>query len=189
MGDPVTMAMIGASAGALLNKDDPLKGAMLGAAGGYGGATMLGGSAMLGGGAAAGMPGVGAAGSVAPGAFGAPAANVTAAGVAPSMSTIFANPTSALGGATQNFVSGPSTGRIASSLYQPTFMEKVTGGLDSIGQYAQQNPVLTQMALQNAQSLLQQQPQQPLPPNLMRGNPMPVQESKYQIGVPQISLI
>lgn len=39
MADPVTMAMVGAGIGAATNKDDPLKGAMMGAAiGGIGGA-------------------------------------------------------------------------------------------------------------------------------------------------------
>ena len=41
MGDPVTMAVVGASVGAMMNKKDPLKGAMLGAAGGYGGAALM----------------------------------------------------------------------------------------------------------------------------------------------------
>jgi len=40
----------------------------------------------------------------------------------------------------------------ASSLYEPTFMDRV----GSVGQYAQQNPVLTQMAMQSAQQALQQ---------------------------------
>ena len=35
MGDPVTMAVVGGSVGAMMNKKDPLKGAMLGAMGGY----------------------------------------------------------------------------------------------------------------------------------------------------------
>jgi len=40
----------------------------------------------------------------------------------------------------------------ASSLYEPTFMDRV----GSVGQYAQQNPVLTGMALQSAQQAFQQ---------------------------------
>ena len=42
MGDPVTMAMIGGSIGAMTNKRDPLKGALMGAAGGYAGGAILG---------------------------------------------------------------------------------------------------------------------------------------------------
>lgn len=40
----------------------------------------------------------------------------------------------------------------ASSLYEPTFMDRV----GSVGKYAQQNPVLTNMAMQSAQQALQQ---------------------------------
>ena len=50
MADPVTLAMVGAAAGAVTNKKDPLKGALLGATlGGVGGAVAPG---LLGGGAA-----------------------------------------------------------------------------------------------------------------------------------------
>jgi len=41
MADPVTMAIGGAAAGALMNKDDPLKGAALGGIGGFAGGSML----------------------------------------------------------------------------------------------------------------------------------------------------
>lgn len=42
MADPITMAVVGGSIGAMTNKKDPLKGALLGAVGGYGGGAMLG---------------------------------------------------------------------------------------------------------------------------------------------------
>lgn len=42
MFDPFTLALIGGAAGGLLNKKDPLKGALLGAAGGYGGGLLAG---------------------------------------------------------------------------------------------------------------------------------------------------
>lgn len=42
MADPVTMAVVGATAGAAMSPKDPLKGALLGAAGGYGGGAALG---------------------------------------------------------------------------------------------------------------------------------------------------
>lgn len=41
MFDPFTLALIGGAAGGLLNKKDPLKGALLGAAGGYAGGGLL----------------------------------------------------------------------------------------------------------------------------------------------------
>jgi hypothetical protein len=47
----------------------------------------------------------------------------------------------------------------ASSLYEPTFMDRV----GSVGQYAQQNPVLTGMALQSAQQMMQR-PEAPMAP-------------------------
>jgi hypothetical protein len=67
----------------------------------------------------------------------------------------------------------------------PTMMER----FGQVGQFAQQNPVLSQMAMQGAQSLLQQQPQQPAPAGIMRGSPSQVQMPQYQVGVPKVSLI
>jgi hypothetical protein len=45
---------------------------------------------------------------------------------------------------------------IESSSMAPSFMEQVGSGAGQVGQYAQQNPVLTQMAMQSAQQALQQ---------------------------------
>jgi hypothetical protein len=45
MADPITIAAIGATAGALTDKENPIRGAALGGMGGYAGATMLGGAA------------------------------------------------------------------------------------------------------------------------------------------------
>lgn len=59
MFDPITMALVGAAIGGLTNKKDPLKGAALGAAGGYFVPGLLGGSA-AGGAAASGAPGLAA---------------------------------------------------------------------------------------------------------------------------------
>jgi hypothetical protein len=163
MGDPVTMAIIGGSVGAMSNSKDPLKGALLGAAGGYGGATLMGA------GGAGIAPGIIPSSSALSGsttvnpllpnnavqAFttGAPMAtplNVEAMKTAGG--GLFAGaPTTA------PFVSsGTSTGMIPSSLYEPTMMDRFA----SVGQYAQQNPVLTQMGMQSAQQMMQQdQPQ------------------------------
>lgn len=58
-----------------------------------------------------------------------------------------------------------------------------------IGQFAQQNPVLTQMAAQTGQSLLQQQ-ERPLPaPGLLRGSQIPMEAAQYDVGIPKVSLI
>jgi hypothetical protein len=60
MAEPMTLAMIGAAAGAVTNKKDPLKGALLGATLGYGGGTLAPG--LLGTGAQAASGAAGAAG-------------------------------------------------------------------------------------------------------------------------------
>ena len=200
MGDPVTMAVVGGSVGAMMNKKDPLKGALLGAAGGYGGASMLGGSAMLGG-----------AGSTASGILPSAASGSTVVNPAMAGQAFTAGPTAAMNAAnlttgpagalgveaskaglfagspvTQPFVSsGTSTGLIPSSMYEPTLMDRI----GSVGQYAQENPVLTQMAMQTGQSLLSNQQQQPAPAGIMRGSPSQAQMPQYQFGPPKISLI
>ena len=45
---------------------------------------------------------------------------------------------------------------IQSSSMAPSFMEQVGSGASQVGQYAQQNPALTQMAMQSAQQAMQQ---------------------------------
>jgi hypothetical protein len=45
----------------------------------------------------------------------------------------------------------------------PSFLEQVGSGAGQVGQYAQQNPVLTQMAMQSAQQALRQ-PETPMAP-------------------------
>ncbi len=210
MGDPVTMAVIGASAGAMMNKKDPLKGALLGAAGGYGGATLMGGMGAAGG---SGILPSAASGSMTAGAnIPAGAAFVNPAGVN-AMTAATTGPSGAIGveaakgglfgggmpatnaamqgqnlaqtTAMQRPLSLGMPGVEASSLYEPTFMDKV----GQLGQYAQQNPVLTQMAAQTGQSLLSQQ-QPTLPPaGLIRGNQMQVAAPQYQVGIPKVSLI
>lgn len=59
MADPVTLAMVGAAAGAVTNKKDPLKGALMGAALGGGGGMLAGGALAGGAGAAAAAPSTG----------------------------------------------------------------------------------------------------------------------------------
>jgi len=103
-------------------------------------------------------------------------------------STIFSSPTAvntAITPAVQRPLSLSMPGVEASSLYEPTFMDKV----GQLGQYAQQNPVLTQMAMQTGQGLLQQQQPQLQSPGLMRGSPSQVAAPQYQVGIPKVSLI
>jgi len=157
MGDPVTMAVIGGSVGAMVDKKDPLKGAMLGAAGGYGGATLL---PMLGTTAApvaeattgATVTGTQVANTL-------PTAAYTGSQVVPALNTApFAmNPagTSAIGGINPVTAAGPSTGMIPSSLAETNYMDTALGGLKNVGQYVQDNPQLTKMAAQTAQQQMQ----------------------------------
>lgn len=78
---------------------------------------------------------------------------------------------------------------IESSSTAPTFMEQLGSGAGQVGQFAQQNPVLTQMAMQTGQQMLQQPQRRSQPPGLLRGNQMQVAAPQYQVGVPQVSLI
>lgn len=120
-----------------------------------------------------------------------PTAAFTGAQLAPAlnMAPFAMNPAGlpAIGGISSMTAAGPSTGLIPSSV-APSFMENFTGGLKDIGQFAQNNPVLTNMAMQGAQGMLQQPPSLP-PAGLMRGNPTQVQRPPYNVGVPQVSLI
>jgi len=190
MADPITMAVVGGSIGAMTNKKDPLKGALLGAAGGYGGATLMGASG-LGAGASSGVlpsalsGSTTVAGSTLPaGAAQAFTTGPTAAMQAANLTTgpsgvlgVEAAKTGLFGGATpltnaamqgqglaqtgamQRSLSLGMPGVEASSLYEPTFMDRI----NSVGQFAQENPVLTQMGLQSAQQMMQR-PEMPMAP-------------------------
>ena len=61
--------------------------------------------------------------------------------------------------------------------------------LAQVGQFTQQNPVLTQMALQTGQGLLQKPQPRAQPAGLLRGNQIQVQAPQYQVGIPQVTLI
>lgn len=212
MGDPVTMAVIGASAGAMMNKRDPLKGALLGAAGGYGGATLMGGIGAAGAGGSGILPSA-ASGSVAAGAnIPAGAAFINPAGVNAATAAA-TGPSGALGieaaktGLFSGAMPATTTAMQGQGLAQTAAMQRplslgmpgVEPGqgyeytlgdrFNQIGQFAQQNPVLTQMAMQTGQSLLQQQQPQLPAPGLLRGSPSQVAAPQYQVGIPKVSLI
>jgi hypothetical protein len=204
-------AMIGAAAGGiygLASGKDPIKSAMMGAAiGGTGGAMGIPGLSAAGAGATAGAgtaAGSGllagtsgattAANLTAVPAFGAPtfsmAAPATSAATGASTAGIFANPTAAIGGNMGMNAPGPSTGLIGSSLNQPSLMDALGNGLNSAGQYAQQNPYLTQMGMQSAQQMMQQ-PQAQFAPagQIQRGGIQDVQIASALPQAPRISLI
>jgi hypothetical protein len=128
MADPMTLAMVGAAAGAMTNKKDPMKGALMGAALGGGGGLLAGG-ALAGGGAAAapstgllaGMSpmGVQAAGGLTASAI--PASGVAGGGAllaggapaAPGMMSRLANPQTLMAGAQLAGAMGPQPAQTA----------------------------------------------------------------------------
>jgi hypothetical protein len=176
MGDPVTMAVVGGSVGAMMNKKDPLKGAMLGAIGGYGGGALMGAGSGLGASSAIAAAPTSAGAGLMPGAVGAFGQAVPA--IVPTTTGAM---TTAMG-------AGGNVASLGAQEFAPSFMDSAKIGLGNIGQYAQQNPVLSQMAMQTGQSLLQQPPSLP-PAGLMRGSPSQVQMPQYQVGIPKVSLI
>ena len=187
MADPVTMAVIGGSIGAMTNKKDPLKGALLGAAGGYGGATLMGAGGL------AGSSGVlpsalsgstttlgstlpaGAAQAFATGPTAAmQAANLTTGpsgvlGVEAAKSGLFGGATPLTGtamqgqglaqtAAMQRPLSLGMTGVEPGQGYEYTLGDR----LGQVGRYAQQNPTLTNQALGYAEQSMQQPQEQML---------------------------
>lgn len=172
MGDPVTMAMIGAGVGAITNPRKPLQGALLGGAlGGFGGAAMGAGNAA----ATAGMTGASAvpvgstAGAALPAAQGA--------------SGIFANATMPTYAAT-----GGTTGLIGSTTAPVTMMDR----LGAMGSFAKDNPMVVNTGLQSANALLTPPEPAPMapPPGLMRGQQFQTEQPQMAMfQPPQISLI
>ena len=181
MGDPVTMAMIGAGVGAITNPKKPLQGALLGGAlGGFGGAAATGFKAA--------SPAVtsGLAGGGGSGMFtaGTQLANPAASG------TYFAAGTPAAAGSLQaggNAVMNVGQTAIGTS---PTFMEQMRGGLQGIGQFNRENPMVGQVGSSAFQSLNEPQPMAAAPtPGLLRGTPSQEQPMQYAMQMPQVSLI
>jgi hypothetical protein len=177
MGDPVTMAMIGAGVGAITNPRKPLQGALLGGAlGGFGGAAMGAGNAA----ATAGMTGASAvpagASAITP-----MTAGATYSGAAPGMVANFGMPTMPTSVAT-----GGSTGLIGSTTAPVTMMDR----LKAIGSFNQQNPMVGQVGSSALQNLMQPQPMAAATqPGLLRGTPSQEQPTQYAMAMPEIRLI
>ena len=179
MGDPVTMAMIGAGVGAVTNPRKPLQGALLGGAlGGFGGAAMGAGNAaatatMTG----ATMPAAGAATTINP----VTAAATSTDALAKVSNPIFANPSQATYAAT-----GGSTGFIPSMTADVTMADR----FKALGQFNRENPMVGQVGSSAFQSLNEPQPMAAAaPPGLLRGTPSQEQPMQYAMQMPQVSLI
>jgi len=166
MADPVTLAMVGAAAGAAFSPDDPIAGAMMGGAAGFGGGAMLGGAggaAAAGSGLAApGMAGVG----LAPAGAGLSAG--TAGLTAPAMTGLGLAPTGA-GMTAGTAALQASPGMIAPSLgaaAAPSFGQQTLS-------FMRQNPNLTNQGFNTVNNMMQEQPTQYAPPGqVSRGGPI-----------------
>lgn len=174
MGDPITMAMIGAGVGAVTNPRKPLQGALLGGAlGGFGGAAMGAGNAA----ATAGMTGASAT-----------PIGVATPGMALNSGAAF-NAATPMATATMpaTFATGGSTGLIGSTTAPVTMMDR----LRAVGQFGRENPMVGQVGSSALQNIMQPTP--PMvsapTPGLLRGTPSQEQPQQYAMAMPQVSLI
>jgi hypothetical protein len=181
----------------MLSPKDPLKGAMLGAAGGYGGTAMLtGGLGAAGGagltaGSSALAPGLGASLGAGGSAMGGGVGLTAGAGsLAPSLGASLG-----AGGSTAAGLSAGQAALAAPSAFTGVGLAPAgmagASGLGGIEQFMQQNPYTTQMGYDYLQNKLQGSPQMPMAQSqgLLRGNQIPTGNSQYELGVPRISLI
>ncbi len=172
MGDPLTMAMIGAGVGAVTNPRKPLQGALLGGAlGGFGGAAMgVGNAATTATMTGATMPAAGTTGVAA----GTP---ITSFGTG-----TFATPTMPTYAAT-----GGTTGLIPSMTAPVTAADRFKG----LVQFSRENPMVGQVGFNAFNNLMQPLPvtAPPPAPGLLRGTAVQEQPMQYAMAMPQVSLI
>lgn len=211
MGAAAVPMAIGSAIGAATSKN-PLQGAILGGFLGGAGGALLPTMSTLGSTASGILPSAASGSMIASGPVPAGAAFLNPAGVN-AMTAATTGPTGALGveAAKTGLFGGPipatSPMMQGQGLAQTTALQRplsltmpgVEPGqgyeytlgdrLNQVGQFAQQNPVLTQMAMRTGQDLLSQQPAQPAPAGLMRGSPSQVAAPQYQVGIPRVSLI
>ena len=170
MGDPVTMAMIGAGVGAITNPRKPLQGALLGGAlGGFGGAAMGAGNAA----ATATMTGA----SAAPIGVATPGMALPAQGAG-----YFATPTMPA-----TFATGGSTGLIPSMTAPVTMADR----FKALGTFNRENPMVGQVGSSALRDIMQPTPVMASAPTpgLLRGTPAQEQPQQYAMQMPQVSLI
>jgi hypothetical protein len=161
MGDPITMAMIGAGVGAVTNPRKPLQGALLGGAlGGFGGAAMGAGNA--------------AATATMKGAAAVPVGSTASAALPmynPGVGGIFATPTNPVFAAT-----GGSTGLIGSTTAPVAMADRFR----ALGQFNRENPMVGQLGSNAFQNLMEPQPMMAAPAaGLMRGTPSAIEQPQY----------
>jgi hypothetical protein len=162
MADPVTMAVVGGMAGAAMSPKDPLKGALLGAVGGYGGGAMLG--------------SMGTAATTAANTVGATGGGFAGGGYG------------SVGLAGQTAAGGAAA---APSGFLGNTMAGLGKDFSAVQAFAKENPLLTQQAGGMATNLLFPE-QQPMAQGagLMRGQQIAQQQPQYNpFAAPNISLI
>jgi hypothetical protein len=188
MGDPITMAMIGAGVGAMTNPRKPLQGALLGGAlGGFGGAAMTGVKA-AGGAGTAGLAGGGGSGMFT---AGTQLANPMAAG-----GTYFSAGTPAAAGSLQAGGNAVMTqGAVSAAtpaMSAPTLMQTVKEIPNAFGSFSRENPLMTNIGGQMLRDELNPQPMAAATqPGLLRGSPIPLEQQQFAAMTPRqpISLI
>lgn len=198
--------LIGSAIGAATNRRNPMQGALLGGVLGGAGSAFTGfgslGNAAANTASTAGTTGLGMAGNAAATTTpGVAAFNQTFTPIAAEVAPAAADVTSlinqglsadlALDAANAAGTAGGYTGlgMAGNPAANMSLLDKLGAGASAVGQYAQQNPVLTAMAMQTGQSLLQQREPQLQSPGLMRGNQIQASAPQYQLGSPKVSLI
>jgi hypothetical protein len=164
MGDPITMAMIGAGVGAITNPRKPLQGALLGGAlGGFGGAAMGAGNAA----ATATMKGamMPAAGT-----------GVTAGAALPAAPGVAATAPFATATMPTYAATGGTTGLIGSTTAPVAMADRFR----ALGQFNRENPMVGQLGSNAFQNLMEPQPVMAAPSaGLMRGTPSAIEQPQY----------
>jgi hypothetical protein len=190
MGAAAAPMLIGSAMGAITNRRNPLQGALLGGVlGGVGGSFM---SGFGGAGNAASTAAMTGASPAATGVAMVPTAATPASALQGASSSIFANPSMPVYGAT-----GGTTGLIGSTTAPVTMANRFAGGMNalksdisSLGSFAKENPLVAGQGLQAAGNVLFPEPMAaPTPQGLLRGTPSQEQPPQYAMGMPQINLL
>ena len=169
MADPVTLAMVGAAAGAALKPKNPLQGAMLGATVGFTGGTALGATPAIGAVAPAGGA-IGGTGLTASTTGGIGLTGSGAGLTAPaSFSGIGVNSALPSGAGLTAPASFSGIGLASPTAAAPTFSQKLSGA----GTFFKENPMFAMQGMNAAQGLLQPEPMPQVPQGqVQRGQPM-----------------
>lgn len=172
MADPMTLAMVGAAAGAVTNKKDPLKGALMGAALGGGGGLLAGGAAAGGSGLLGGAAPLGATAAGGLTASAIPAGGVVGGGAllaggapaaaAPGLMSQLANPAvlaagSQLAGSMTPKQAQTAPGRVSPGQQVPIEFQPPAIAMTPIGRFANIMPLDEELGLFDTPSMIRTQ--------------------------------